>query len=104
MDLSETKQFDLAVRPLKLSEAMRIGAKIRPQCAGAWFVKDGSCAIGAVWEATYGTTDTGFRLVGCVISREYGISDYFLGEIIRRNDSGQSRESIADWLEREYNL
>lgn len=36
---------------MRLSEAIRLGATIRPQAMGFYFVADASCAIGAACEA-----------------------------------------------------
>ncbi len=85
---------------LKLSEAIRIGARIRPQCTRAFFSADKSCAFGAAYEALTG-----------VVKEDMMIEDLFpflpeldrLGNVrlavSRRNDRGESRESIADWLQ-----
>src|SRR5258706_4854134 len=37
---------------LRLSEAIRIGARIRPQCSGWAFEHGKSCAWGAAWEGS----------------------------------------------------
>lgn len=39
---------------MRLSEAMRLGAMLRPQVEGVYFAFGGSCAIGAAIEATGG--------------------------------------------------
>ncbi len=100
MDESVVKQFD-QVR-LKLSQAIRIGAKMRPQCTKAYFKDGGSCAIGAAYEGMTGRSG-GYREIGDLLP-ELVDDDYqltLLGELIAgRNDQGtQSREEIADWLE-----
>ena len=84
---------------LKLSEAIRIGAKIRPQGVGpnCW-ARGQSCALMAAYEGFFGVPAQrlGERLymwasdiVGLAIQKE----------IWMRNDQGQTREQIADWLE-----
>ena len=90
---------------LKLSEAIRIGAKIRPQCSGEWYREGKSCAMGAAAEAD-GWKDYAvqYRNKNIVypwmrFKKRFGIDDAMQEHIWRRNDSGESRESIADWLE-----
>lgn len=36
---------------MKLSEAIRLGAMLKPQCFGRYFYRDGSCALGAAADA-----------------------------------------------------
>jgi hypothetical protein len=88
------------VGKLRLSEAIRVGAKIRPQCTRDFFYANGSCAFGAAYEAATG-----------VVKRNLLMEDFFLLwpelknlldiriAVSRRNDSGESRESIAAWLD-----
>lgn len=94
-DLSVMKQLDQQVGTLKLSDAIRIGARMGGQCFGETFADDRSCALGA-------------GILGAGLSRNIKsgpLLDYFsvpfavVCEITRRNDSGQTREQIADWLE-----
>lgn len=87
---------------LKLSKAIRIGAALRPhQCRGVFFGHGGSCAMGAAYEAITGKTlkegsTDGSFLRGVVP----GFDDYGLRfSIAERNDKGESREQIAEWLE-----
>ncbi len=93
---------------MKLSEAIRAGAKLRPQCIGLFFKEGCSCAAGAALEAT-GTPYLEYNKRSKLVAQSYhefyatflsrfpGIS---IGEIICKNDSaGLSRESIADWVE-----
>src|ERR1700741_3225132 len=55
MDESIVKHLEQPqVGTLKLSEAMRIGARLRPQCSGYLFNNGASCALGAAYEAVYG--------------------------------------------------
>ena len=95
------------VGKLKLSEAIRIGARLRPQGFGALFRNGESCAWGAAYEAICGYPGHGVfgfsdshagRMIGNVLSEYFpGIAaDY----VYERNDSEHmTREQIADWLE-----
>ena len=106
---------------MKLSEALRIGAKLRPQAFGCFFEGDGenpvcSCALGAIYEATFGLPDKLDEYSPCrvdYINKDALIDDYpelileVDGEelyylISHLNDGdGMEREAIADWLESE---
>lgn len=87
---------------LKLSEAMRIGAKIRPQTKHFWHKDGKSCALGAAYEAMAGrpsSSGTDFRdhkkmneWFPCMPSMQTKIHE-------RNDDLGWTREQIADWLE-----
>ena len=84
---------------LKLSEAIRIGAKIRPQCTYSYFTRGKSCALGAAAEALYGVTEKTFSTthINKITSK---LSRVVVSEIIERNDDLHwTREQIADWLE-----
>lgn len=87
-------------RQLKPSEAMRLGAAMRPQCVGQAFMGSGSCAIGAWYEGMgYGNTyDQFMDGDGYVRFRiETGVDP---ADVYERNDFGRwTREQIADWLE-----
>ena len=92
-----------AVAPskMKLSAAIRIGARLRPQCRRRFYAHGGSCAIGAAYEALgitrYATdVDAWNRLLYLTGLHDGEIPHW---EITSRNDRGESRESIADWLE-----
>ncbi len=90
----------IAPSKLKLSAAIRIGAKIRPQVRDVYFGDGGSCAIGAALEATgilkYGERGFGAwdRLVK-LLKFPYDLH----APISNRNDKGETREQIADWLQ-----
>lgn len=106
---------------MKLSEAIREGAKLRPQGHGAYFTIVGdricSCAIGAAIEAVTGETFvegiekkneealyTQFIKWGLVGRNGpgFGIYSSFQWDIARMNDgSRMTREEIADILESE---
>jgi hypothetical protein len=98
-----------AVAPakMKLSAAIRIGAKLRPQCTGTFFDGFGSCALGAIMEGS-GLVKAERKLSLLPTRVWTAFPELFWGpgdftelakKIYERNDSGHSRESIADWLE-----
>ncbi len=110
MDESEVLKFEKQ-KVLKLSEAIRIGARLRPQTRGTLYFNGATCALGAAYEAAIGPL-TGY------VHQELGQSYYdkllalwpilgegralsLLGErIVLNNDRYEfSREEIADWLE-----
>lgn len=109
MFLEEKKQGEVTEAPartMKLSQAIRIGARLRPQCRRYFFADGGSCAWGAAYEAVTG------RITGHDFPRVFieDIVKFFpqfaesrmaeLRSIIAdMNDHGESREQIADWLE-----
>lgn len=78
---------------MRLSDAIRLGAMLHPQCFGVSAKKDNhgttiaTCALGAAHEAGYQfAADSASQLV------------YF--SVASLNDQGQTREHIADWLDR----
>lgn len=78
---------------LRLSEAIRIGAKLRPQITnGCYRDSSGTCAIGAAFEAT------GIK-EWYSLAKFVGVPTNLHIQITSRNDRGESRESIADWLQ-----
>ena len=85
----------------KLSEAIRIGSKKRPQCTGDYFVEGRSCAIGAAWEAMglLGKRKPSFSSTGTVSAMGFTVPDDIVIEAFNMNDSGKTREQVADWLE-----
>lgn len=101
------EQVDVvAPSKMKLSEAIRIGARLRPQCRGRLYRDDGSCAIGAAfegagwkpevekYEAKEGASPWHW------LEERFGADHSIIDRIWRKNDLwGESRESIADWLE-----
>lgn len=91
-----------------LSEAIRLGAMLRPQGRLTMFPGDASCALGAAMEAV------GLRDHCLAYKRDMGIDNTMLARrtfpilfgaidpifgIAARNDSGWTREKIADWVE-----
>lgn len=107
MDESEVLKFEQQVRPMRLSEAIRIGAKIRQfQCRnGLYYGANSSCVIGAAYEAMTGERGNEFGNVphewfnayatlGCTAyTVKYGYHP------MSHNDKGVSREEIAHRLE-----
>ena len=89
---------------LKLSEAMRIGATLRPKGRIDLFYDGKSCALGAAFEGATGRTCNcnnydAVRDVFPVLKKNYGRGN-LMKEIYDRNDNlGYTREQIADWLE-----
>jgi len=97
---------------MRLSQAIRLGALIRPQAFGRFFKDGGSCVFGAALETvgfpyTEGYTG-GFNVV--VANWPYLSSDARPGcngkltlyDIYSRNDDVRhrwTREAIADWVE-----
>ena len=82
-------------RKLKPSEAIRIGAALRPQCMNNYFMDGGSCALGAYWEGAGMAGDP----PQCPIDGFLDLPGKLANEVWRKNDSGWTREQIADWLE-----
>jgi len=88
-------------RKLKLSEAIRIGAALRPQAIGTFYAQGGSCVLGAAYEAL------GHKMGWCVFQHEvypalknyFDVSDGFLIRLADMNNGGKSREAIADFVE-----
>lgn len=94
------KSGEAKTKILKPSEAMRIGAAIRPQCARALFMDGKSCANGAIVEAVTGTYGMGYDILRVADwELEVGMTSELWDQCARRNNSGETRESIADWLE-----
>lgn len=105
---------------LKLSDAIRIGARLRPQGRETLFSNGKSCALGAAYEAVYGDPgrDAGFPdlphdarnkddVFGQRLDESFPALNTRLGggfrvkdQVWRKNDNERwSREKIADWLE-----
>lgn len=113
---------------MKMSQAMRKGAAIRPKCEAAYFFDDGnvvkSCALGAALEGSgqmdptqygqsrgpiqlrdffevpyFGITGKQCPHAECAQSKGYGHSSIETIVMCLNDDCGWSREEIADWLE-----
>lgn len=97
----------MADKLTKLSQAIRLGATFRPQCTGAYFLhqmedpKDiRSCAVGAAFEAVTGRTDIKNTEEVNELYKRFGMACMPIHEqIVKANDYGVSRETIACWLE-----
>ena len=93
------------LRKLKVSEALRIGAALRPQCRGHLFINGMSCALGAIWEGFGFAPETviyappEFEIVSALKVRHLWPDGLLAYDIVVKNDTGQTREAIADWLE-----
>ena len=103
----------VSVHPLKLSEAIRLGAMIRPQVHGEVFAAGGSCAVGAALEAIgvpYGdyTGDEALAdvwpqawpsdtaLIVCPVCSHRADFANIIAHI--NDDHMWTREKIADWV------
>lgn len=88
---------------LKLSEAIRIGAKLRPQGLGHAFKDGKSCAWGAAYEGVGGeyNESLGYSNLVCDYLPSHFMQAFGTGEysIACMNDNGMTREAIADFLE-----
>ncbi len=87
-------------RKLKLSEAIRIGAAIRPQAFGDFYFEGKSCVMGAAYEAIGNALGPNLWCYP-TLTEYFGLDINFLGKLADRNNEGESRESIADSLEKE---
>lgn len=89
-----------------LSEAIRLGAMIRPQGFGSVYTYDvvtgarvGSCALGAALEAGWVHKPVQRRVPCPAASCEHTIPELLCG-VVHLNDRHRwSREQIADWVE-----
>lgn len=105
MDESEVLKFEQPAKVFKLSEAIRVGAKLRPQCFGFLFRDGASCALGAAYEALGGipidgdASDPAYCKIYDQLEGRFGSDICY--EAHDRNDRGASREAVADWLESE---
>jgi uncharacterized NAD(P)/FAD-binding protein YdhS len=101
--MTESRKFDFHIGTLKLSEAIRIGAKLRPQAKKLYCHNGGTCAIGAAAHGMYPhladvrQIEVAAWKVANKLAVDYGRK--LTDEIYYRNDNGQTREQIADWLE-----
>jgi hypothetical protein len=99
-------------RLTKLSQLIREGAKLRPQTTGRFWWEGKSCALGAAYEAACGHIPAGgdegpwvlSSFASAVQCKAWGelqrlFPDAPYDKIYVRNDRGDTREQIADWLE-----
>ena len=84
-----------------LADAIRRGAKMRPQCFEVDFTATGSCAIGAAFHAIEGMPAFGDYVSELWMRRRFpAIPISVFRDIAARNDSlRMTREQIADWLD-----
>lgn len=106
----EPQTAEQANRKLKLSEAIRIGARLTEQMKGDQFMREvnGSCrtcAIGAALVGFAGSVEEALRLrfksYGADLAvKKFGLSDEEVMRISNAYErSERSREEVADWLE-----
>lgn len=105
-----------ALERISLSQAMREGAKLAPQCRHQWGSKHATCALGAVIHYLEGDVPENIGEVGEALLRideRYAIQSRELQHpkfqhipfsirtvIVDLNDHcGWTRETIADWLQ-----
>jgi hypothetical protein len=99
---------------MKLSEAIREGAKLRPQAFGSYFNKNGrSCALGAAYEACTGEKNIDLSnptfwnaypelLEMQRVDSPYESFSYLKSAILYLNDRAKwTREQIADFVEQQ---
>jgi hypothetical protein len=77
---------------LKLSEAIRLGAMIRPQTMDAFFARGHSCAWGAALEATGTAYDEQLLWANDTIFRQWG---WILNRMVRCPACGEVRPIIS---------
>lgn len=92
---------------MKLSEAIRLGAMLRPQVFGVTADDVGTCALGGALEAIgrghlkYHDSPTHWPVAGAVVVHPVQGYDHVLFGVARSlNDEHRwTREQIADWVE-----
>lgn len=106
---------------LKASDALRVGAKIRPQVFGFVYESGGTCAVGALFEGAFGRLPDTLMGAPCITEGEYArllnaypelsgatppcpvclhTSATAYGMMQHLNDGHSwTREEIADWLD-----
>lgn len=85
-----------------LPTAIRIGAKIRPQCRGLYYIDGGSCVLGAMAEAEGVNNPYGLWLDSLwpELTVDMGADRTLRSMLVFLNDSALwTREEIADWLD-----
>lgn len=91
--------------PRELAAAIRKGAAMRPQGKYNYFADGKSCAIGAALEAVgvpYQDTSGPLysnQILGFFPNDKLQITDTLWTGVMDKNDSGMTREDIADWLD-----
>ena len=91
---------------LKLSEAIRLGAMMKPQGFGAYFTGGGSCAIGAALDAIgrRRLAEVHWPILMCRLDAAMipvQMPEGCVGTVIAymNDDYKWTREEIADWVE-----
>lgn len=99
---------------MRLSEAIRLGAMLKPQAFGDYFNSVGTCALGAACEAAgvsceaIGDYERQFLAVfaepcpACGVRPDTGnkYTSGFCNTVLHLNDTHRwTREQIADWVE-----
>ena len=86
---------------MKLSKAIREGAKLRPQGFWRFFPENGvvkSCSLGAAFEATFGHRD--YSSWRDLLPYYPELEGKLVDRIVHMNDVQlMTREQIADWVE-----
>jgi len=93
---------------MRMSEAMRLGAMLRPQAFGVQWDGVGTCAMGAAFEAAHGSANyvgevfhPWPRLFALRVASPvtYDGVSWFRDVVTQLNDChGWTRERIADWI------
>ena len=98
MDLSEVSKFETRIGVIKLSQAIREGAKMGHQCHDALTdYRGGTCALGAALTAL----DVWPRHPMTFLAEYFGVGPTTLQRVVKLNDKARmSREAIANWLEK----
>ncbi len=111
MDLSDISRPSGMHSIRRLSNALRRGTLLRPQTGGRLFKDGGSCALGAIYEATFYRADGHyFSMLESLLQAYPELENEWcdvetrsvrvlIREIYKRNDTGHRREEIAGWLE-----
>ena len=88
-------------KTLKLSEAIRIGAAMRPECVGCWSDGNGTCALGAAAEAVgvpyWQLKDHQNWWEKLRVAT--GVKSDILFQTFAKHDELRDRWQVADWLE-----
>lgn len=99
MDLSEVKKLEEKQQLHELAEAIRRGAKMKPQCRLSLFHDGHSCAIGAAMDGSGAQTDFALETLFPVLNNTFKF-EKLMRRIVNLNDHfGWSRERIADWID-----
>lgn len=104
--LNNRSATDAPVTTLRLSEAIRLGAMLKPQAFGTWFDGEGTCALGAAIDAL-GITESNVLLLAqtivgrarCPVCGCDGAQFHLVPHL--NDDHHWTRERIADWVEQQ---